>query len=302
MTIRQEMLHLASLARNRLRSRGRRVAAFLTGRLNDDGGFGGRGPASDLYYTVFGLEGLLALAGPAAGFPPGRTRAYLQSFAAGGQLDLVHLCSLVRCWAGIGDDAWWAQRRGQILQRLGVFRSADGGYSPAAGAPRGTVYACFLALGACQDLGWALPDPEGVLRCVESLKAADGGYANQEDLPVGSVPATAAAVTTLRHLGKPVDPALGDWLLGCHCPGGGFLAMPLAPEPDLLSTATALFALRMMQAPLEPIARGCLEFVEALQHPSGGWRGGAAEQQPDCEYTYYALLSLGILGSTTKIT
>src|SRR3954470_21328413 len=37
------------------------VVAFLRSQLNDDGGFKDRAGNSDLYYSVFGLEGLLAL-------------------------------------------------------------------------------------------------------------------------------------------------------------------------------------------------------------------------------------------------
>ena len=37
------------------------VVAFLRRQMNADGGFKGRGAASDLFYTVFGLQSLLGL-------------------------------------------------------------------------------------------------------------------------------------------------------------------------------------------------------------------------------------------------
>src|SRR5258708_31372822 len=45
--------------------------------------------SSDLYYTVFGLDGLLALQ---AELPGERAADYLKSFGVGEGLDFVHLC------------------------------------------------------------------------------------------------------------------------------------------------------------------------------------------------------------------
>jgi hypothetical protein len=175
------------------------------------------------------------------------------------------------------------------------YRTPDGGYEVEPGRQRGTLYGCFLALGTHQDLGAPLPDPEGVLRCVESLRAEDGGYANQEDLPFGLTPSTAAAVTLLRQLEQPVPQELGQWLLERCLPDGGFFATPMAPIPDLLSTATALHALAGMQVDLEPIREPCLDFVDSLWVNQGAFYGNWTDDDPDCEYTYYGLLALGHL-------
>src|SRR5437762_3079233 len=133
------MLQVARLAPKLLGDAVDSVATFLLGQLNPDGGFKDRAGNSDLYYTVFGIEGL-------------------------------------------------------------------------------------FALGAYQYLRFEIPNSEGLLACVGSLKAADGGYANQQDLPMGLTPTTAAAVTVLRQFDRPVDPALGDWLLARCRPDGGFFA------------------------------------------------------------------------------
>jgi hypothetical protein len=52
-----------------------------------------------------------------------------------------------------------------------------------------------------------------------------------------------AAITLLHQLEMPLNPDAGHWILNQMHPSGGFLAMPMAPIPDLLSTATALHAL-----------------------------------------------------------
>jgi hypothetical protein len=57
---------------------------------------------------------------------------------------------------------------------------------------------------------------------------------------VGALNATAGAVILIRHLGFPVNHAVGDWLLAQAHPQGGFRAVPGAPIPDLLSTAQSI--------------------------------------------------------------
>src|SRR5256885_702512 len=92
------MLQVARLAPKLLGEAADSVVAFLRSQLNDDGGFKDRAGSSDLYYSVFGLEGLLALRAD----PPGTTVGnYLGTFASGEALDFVHLSCLARCWAAL---------------------------------------------------------------------------------------------------------------------------------------------------------------------------------------------------------
>lgn len=86
-----------------------------------------------------------------------------------------------------------------------------------------------------------------------------------------------------------------EWLLSRCRPEGGFFALPEAPMPDLLSTATALHALAGMQVPLENLKEPCLDFIDTLWTNRGGFYGHCADDVVDCEYTYYALLALGHL-------
>ncbi|MCJ7587776.1 MAG: hypothetical protein MUQ00_07745, partial [Candidatus Aminicenantes bacterium] len=152
-------------------------------------------------------------------------------------------------------------------------------------------------LGAYQDLNAEMPNTAGLLRCLESLTTGDGAYANEHGLPTGSTPATSAAVVLLGNFSEPVPVSLRDWLLSRQHPRGGFLAMPMAPIPDLLSTATALHALATMQVPLDDLREPCLDFIDSLWDAKGAFRGNWADDALDCEYTYYALLALGHLAS-----
>ena len=58
MSLRLQMMQVARLAPRLLGDSTPLVEAFLVGEQNSDGGFRNRDGASDLYYTVFGLEGL----------------------------------------------------------------------------------------------------------------------------------------------------------------------------------------------------------------------------------------------------
>jgi prenyltransferase beta subunit len=289
------MLQVARLAPKLLGESAELVEVFLRQQQNEDGGFKDRTGKSDLYYSVFGLDGLMALQAEAA---VERVVGYLQSFGNGEGLDFVHLCCLARAWATIssqGPALWPSDRKDRILGNIERFRSKDGGYSPTVNSAWGTTYGCFLAVGAYQDLKTELPEPLRLVQCLKFLETKDGGWANERNVKTGSTNATAAAVTVLRNLSVPVNQSVGDWLLAqCH-PEGGFRAAPNAPIPDLLSTATSLHALAGMQVSFERVKEQCLDFIDTLWTNEGAFHGNWSDDHVDCEYTYYGMLALGHL-------
>ena len=285
------MLQVARLAPTLLGESRDLVRDFYLRRLNLDGGFQNRAGDSDLYYTVFGLEGLAALEHEM----PSATPAFLAGFADGGHLDFVHLTCLARAWATASRPGAPPDVSGALLSHIEAFRSADGGYAVTAGAEFGTPYGAFLALGAIEDLRSEPPEPERLLASVLRLRAADGAYANHEGAAAGSTPATAAAVMVMRHLDREPDPDIAEWLFARGHHDGGFFAAPGAPLPDLLSTATALHALVAMHADISRIKEPCLDFIDTLWTNEGGFCGSWLDQALDCEYTYYGLLALGHL-------
>jgi len=283
------MLQVARLSPKLLADAAPLVDRFVRGQMNADGGFNDRAGASDLYYTVFGLECLMALR---ADLPAAKVLPYLQMFGEGVKLDLVHLACLARCWADVKSLPTDAVA---IAERIERHRSADGGYNAAIGARHGTVYGTFMALGAYQDLKLAMPEQERILECVTANQTEDGAYANHPDMAAGLTSATAAAATMLRQLQEPVDQRIGQWLLERVHRDGGFLAAPAAPIPDLLSTATALHALAGLHVDFEHLKESCLDFIDTLWTPRGSFFGHWGEDILDCEYTYYGLLALGHL-------
>ncbi len=286
------MLQAASRASRLLGESAGLVANFLLNHLTSEGGFKDRDGKSDLYYTVFGLEGMLALG---VEVPVSHLIAYLESFGGGEELDFVHTTCLARCWAALPGVDCPPEFRTRIMRRVASFRSEDGAYSDTPGSAKGTLYGCFLAAGAYQDLEEALPDQPALLACIQGLRAEDGGYANGDDLPMGLTPPTAAAASLLHHLGHPVPPELTGWLLARHHPKGGFFATPIAPIPDLLSTATALHALAGLEVDLGNLKEPCLDFIDSLWSKVGAFHGSWADDGLDCEYIFYALLALGHL-------
>lgn len=291
------MLQVARLAPRLLGESAELVTAFLRGQQGAAGGFVDRAGAADLYYTVFGTESLLALRADVPWAVLGRYLAAFTDAAAIGALDLVHASCLARCLGATPAEHRPPVPRDLVLDRVEAFRSRDGAYNATPGSPHGTVYGCFLALGAYQDSATAPPDPQAMIDCVSRLRADDGGYSNQDDMPLGLTPATAAAVTLFRALGADPPAGVADWLLSRHNPAGGFYAIPAAPMPDLLSTATALHALSILHADIAPLREPCLDFIDSLWTNTGSFYGNWTEDTLDTEYTYYGLLALGHLAT-----
>lgn len=267
------------------------VGRFLKSGLNSRGAGLDRDGRPDLYYTIFALAGLQALDEE---IPRDAVRGFLESFGEGSGLDFVHLGALARCWAAVGGVPPQVSIR--ILEGIERFRSRDGGFEAESGALHGNAYGCFVALGAYQDLDVEMPDSFRLLECLKHLETPDGVWANAPGLIFGSTNATAAAVVLLHQLGAAIPEVAGEWLLAQSHPQGGFLAMPKAPIPDLLSTATTLHALACLEVPLgDSLKERALEFLDTLWTADGGFHGHWADDCLDPEYTFYGLLALGHL-------
>ena len=269
--------------------------SYLQSQLNRDGGFRGRSDSSDLYYSVFGMGGLLALG---MNLECDLSERYLDGFTDIEELTFVALASLVRCWSYLPGNKPKEQLARECLKNIEEYRSSDGGYNHVdRGQEHGTVYGCFLALGAYQDIAGDMPDQRGLVACIESMEAENGGFANDCQMSSGSTPATAAALTVLHCLSEPIQNRWVEWLVSCHCKDGGFKAHAALPVPDLLSTATALHSLALVGGAVSSIREQCLDFVCSLRNQCGSFGGHWGDDQGDSEYTYYGLMALGYLSS-----
>lgn len=263
------------------REGGNAIVDFVRGRQCADGGFAGKSTGSDLYYTVF-AAGILDAFRSRRGLL--RLPQYLTSFGDGSSLDFVHRACLAQLIAGIPGHG----RLESILQNIEAYRSRDGGYHHTAmDAATGTAYAIYLALEAYAAARRTPPHLDALRAAIETLGSSeDHGQTN----------ATAAACIARMRLGCLAEPASQQFLLAQYDRGsGGFRAYPQAPIPDLLSTATALYALHGMGVSTAMLAPRCRAFVESLWTEEGGFCGSIGDPIPDCEYTCYALIALGTL-------
>lgn len=293
MSLRLQILQIARLSPRLLGDSTGLVRDFFYRQITPDGAGCDRDGKPDLYYTIFALAGLQALD---AQVPRDRVEQFLRSHGDGGQLDFVHLSALARCWAVIGKERMPPGLNRALLERIEGFRKGDGGYAPEPHLAHGTAYGAFVALGAYQDLGCTPPHPFRLIQNLKKLETADGGWGNFPGAKTGATNATAGAVTLIRNLGLRVPETAGDWLLRQVHEQGGFLAVPGAPMPDLLSTATALHALAAMERRLSSeIHERCLDFLDSLWNAQGGFHGTWADEHLDAEYTFYGLLALGHL-------
>jgi hypothetical protein len=143
-----------------------------------------------------------------------------------------------------------------------------------------------------EDMRWQIHNKKEIIESLDSYRVPSGGYSNRVGGLSASTNATAAALSVRGQLAGYRYNLTGDvkWLYELQDESGGFCANRQAPLPDMLSTATALFALRCysIKPRVEPIS-----FIEAHWLESGGFAPTLAERNSDIEYTFYGILALG---------
>ena len=85
------------------------------------------------------------------------------------------------------------------------------------------------------------------------------------------------------------DATLVTWLQQRQDETGGFYASELAPIPDMLSTAVALFTLQYVEAK----AQDASDFIQAHWIEEGAFSPTVLDEYSDVEYVFYGLLALG---------
>ena len=78
--------------------------------------------------------------------------------------------------------------------------------------------------------------------------------------------------------------------------GKGFKFFQDAENPDLLSTAVALFAIKMVGGDNRLVAPDCLTLVQQ-NYANGAFISGDGDETRDLEYTFYGLLALGTIST-----
>ncbi|MBI9018494.1 MAG: hypothetical protein JEZ07_14670 [Phycisphaerae bacterium] len=260
-----------------------RALNYLKTQLNSDGGFKDRSGNSDIYYSVFGLE-----INAAADDELMVSQDYYQHCSEAIPDDLVSLSSLVRSLVHFPIDI-----TAEIIARIEAFRSRDGGYHQILANNSSSIYGSFLAVGAYQDLGVPIKDSQAIIASINALKTDDDGFVNDLQVPIAAVPSTAAAVMLLSQLDQQIPQNCAAGLLSCYR-DGGFVAMAMLDQPDLLSTAVALFALQAIGYDYQAIKPEIQTFARSLMQPDGSFAANIDEPQGDIEYSFYGLATLGL--------
>ncbi len=291
---------------------------FILSRQNPDGGFRGRDvdedsvepdpteeEASDLYYTAFAVRSLAVLN---VITPDDCTRiaGYLKTIDpfGGSVIDIVSwlYCALiVQANAGIDlleeHDSQWPET---LAAHLESFRTEDGGYAKTHEGAAGSTYHSFLITLCYELIGRSVPDVNRLVQFIYDRQREDGGFVEIGPMKRGGTNPTAAAVAVLR-IYDAFDDELHDdvraFLREVRGAEGGFQANTRIPFADSLSTFTGLLTCQDLGIDdlLKPEA--VERFVNALEFPTGGFRGASWDEQADVEYTFYALGLLGLLGN-----
>lgn len=97
-------------------------------------------------------------------------------------------------------------------------------------------------------------------------------------------------ILAMQHqTGEALDTTLISWLKERQDETGGFRASEVSPVPDLLSTAVALFTIRLIGEHPQSASR----FIEAHWLDMGSFAPTLLDEYSDVEYLFYGLLALG---------
>ncbi len=279
---------------------------FILSRLMPEGGFAGREPGSDLYYTGFAVRGMAVLGGldlevaeKVAGYLKQQIRRQLTV------IDLLSwLYSALVVQASGGEDVLsntaenWPDRLAEMLE---VFRAADGGYRKTEEGAAGSMYHSFLVVLCYELIGRPLPQPRKLLQFVFDRQRDDGGFVEIAPMKRSGTNPTAAGTAILTILGgldEQVREDVHAFLKEVRSSEGGFLANSRIPFADGLSTFTGLLTAQDLGFDdLYDVAQ-VESFANSLEFPTGGFRGASWDEAADVEYTFYGL---GILGLTKTV-
>lgn len=291
------------------------IVRYLQTQAASTGGFMNRSGLPDPYYSAFGYA--LAFAFDIE-LSWDEQYGFLQR-SMESNLDFVHAVSVIRCYlliAAVEQKRLWGgaqkllsnrfllnigrnkvarqikSRTDHCFKIIESYESLDKGYHHfRRKAVHGTVYAAFLLKSLFEDLGISSDLDDSWVKSMRALQGNDGSYMNEIGQS-GVSPTTAAALILFadRENDRTVN-----WLKDRWCKSGGFTAAKDVFMPDLLSTATIVLALTFIGRETGSYRRALSGFVDLHWDESGGFFGSAADQNCDCEYTYYALLTLGLI-------
>ena len=269
------------------------IAAYIKSQEVETGGFRNKIGDADLYYTFFGLMCALLLG---VKVRIKQHRNFLKQFDIK-QLDLPHFVAYVqtaRLLFAFLVPAFLHRRGVGLVSSfipLGVAHDLNRLMNDNKRVPMNdpcSPYSVFLAKIA---VGMEKSDIQWYREQMSGYQTTSGGWSNIRGGTSPSLNATVSGMMILWQMKQAVPLRTIEWLKAQQHPSGGFMAVPDAPVPDLLSTSTALLALNTYNnTSCYPVK----EFIQAHWRDNGGFAGTFADETTDCEYTLYGLLALGM--------
>ncbi len=282
---------LTSLGSQRLK----RHLRFLYSSQQPDGGFAGRGHASDLYYTGFALRAISCVERALDKLGPGKEslgaaggRAETESRTA--EAETARRCVEV----GTGDYV--------RVERMLEFLRAEKGRWPR-GMPTNLIglhslLDCtrLLAERGVEAVGAELRRES--LEALARFRRPDGGFARSLIAPSSSTYCTFLAVLCYEHLFEPVPApdALAAFLLSRQLPDGSFGEHKRGKRGGTNPTAAAAVTLARLGLISEKLRQQITEFFLAMQTSEGGLRASALAPAADLLSTFSAFAACVALG------
>jgi hypothetical protein len=243
------------------------IKTFIINQQTESGGFMDKAGKSDLYYSLFGY--FVAEALNLSEIRP-RLKHYLEDIANTTKPEGIHLHSAAILFSKLGGVE---NMPPEINDRIRNKAVLSGNLN---------TYSTFLNLLTFYYAAYN----KGLYRVQQQLR-------NLQKAPDAPCTITAAILVLQHCFEKPVDETIAA-LNSFYLKNGSFAAVKHAPVGDLLSTAVALYALRVARADIRKMTPDCLEYVDSL-YSKGGFCATSLDHDPDVEYTFYGLLALGAL-------
>ncbi|WP_372642162.1 prenyltransferase/squalene oxidase repeat-containing protein [Ancylomarina sp.] len=296
------------------------IRTFVSDSKHQQGGFEDRAGKPDIYYTVFGYT--LAFVYDIE-LDIEKEFTFLESWNKKQEADLVHAVCYIRCYLLLQviqqkqkfgfkpDVSDFDSFLGKIIMKrliskvkkncqnhfdlIESYKSKDGGFNHnKKQADQATIYASFLVWTLFQDLDEDKNRLNEISHPISNLKCSDHSFANDSSSQTGVTSATAAGLIMTDGKHNDLEGTIA-YLRQNYTPRGGFKAASGLPIADILSTSTALLALYITGENLQELSDKSIDFINLHWDESGGFFGSIADLTCDVEYTYYALLGIGIL-------
>ncbi len=294
----QEILKIALGANSMLDEAAKNlIGSYFKSKLTPEGGFADKIGNPDLYYSLFGLSCSYILQ---LNLPFSNTKEWLDSFIPE-NLGLIELSSLAKCYSILSilnssKPEISNEKIKNIARAANRFRTENNSFSLNGKGP-GAPYSVFLAMNLFQDLGLEIENVSSLKLALKNYLQPDGRFADPNGSGAGILNSTVAGLLCWRQFTGEILPQSVDWINGQRCRSGGFKADPKAQLPDMLSTAVALFALKICKTDFSSFFKKSREFVQDHWTSDGSFSATLLDEEGDCEYTYYGLLSLGAVSN-----